>query len=918
MKKRILSVLIIVAVFSMAMFIFTACKSENVDDEGRKVDSDDVVTELGYTPTPAFDPENVQLNAEGKTYDELDTTTMNDNPFHLPWWDNFPRFSNAGSSYDKVDGILANVAGDTGGFNDQLFTPLMMEHNFRGGEKARVNLYQLSEIYPGGCLEMAGNASCVLAAFHQNEDGTFEIDPDTGNPKIYATHWNWQAAQNSNVNYIGWMGIDAYVNKLPHYGDKLNDSMPISEPKYPDGTSALGYFNSEEDPRPNNCELSGGFDGSWPADPENVFFEGSSDPRNAKIYDAYASKDINGKLQYNIGGQAGEGYNYGLIHFFTANGEEVWTGNCGFHKDVSGAAADWWIEYYDYTFEDLIRKGGRYFWIDNYNGFDYVSFDSIRNGFGDYSIAGFKPYLAEHQEVTANIPTDLDSTPYIINGVNTMDPKDAANFDIRHYMKALFTREYPDIDPNQSIYAPGVHNAWQSDFFMEDPIWNAYMAYKADECQKFAKKYHDSLKAAAVRAGVNPDDVALGGNDVARWDAGGLDGTECEMINTEYCTMYSLQTSFKSSGLPPKGGSAPFYKVIAEHQISRHGVVWYYTDAMPVEIVKNYEFSVVSGMDALANNCMLNWGDNLHVIGTDKAARQVHLAMKTLTPVLSGRQRASSIAVWYSYDSMSSYLTPAGVGSRTEIDPGFGFYGTAHALEELNIPYDVIFDFKKASHEKLKDVKLLFVPSVTSCDDAAIQLLVDYVNDGGHIVCTGENSGVRDGRSGQFQLRGDAKLYNELKKLEATGRVFFGSADHAEDYLTYMLKDYEYAVDDFLPEIKALAYTFADKGVLPDYELDFSTKVRSSLMQNHYNKSVSIDLVNYNLVLETDTLTDNEGGKVTIRPFGEIAGATSLKVICYQIDGKGTYCEAVSNGDGSFTFEVPGFRYYVTMVIKAA
>ena len=912
MKKRILYLFAVLIAVSVSLVIFTACKN----DDGKKK-GDDVNTELGYTPTPAFDPDNVRLNAEGKEYDELDTSTMNANPFNLPWWDNFPRFTNYGT-YQKADGILANVTTTISAFNDEGRTALMRDIEYNN-QKAMINLMQISEIYPGGWMECMGSIDCIIAAFRMNEDGAFVTDENTGRTKMYAMNWTWDSAGFNNpegANYVNWLSVDTYLNRLPFYGNYL-DNMTLSEPTYPDGTSALGYFNSEEDPRPNNAALSGGYNGSWPADPEAVFAKGDLDPRNAKLYDAMCGKDINGKMWYNIGLKDSNAVEY-KIHYFSSEGVEQWAGSMGFYKDVTGKAGEWWVEYYNESFEDAIRKGCRFFWIDNYNGYDYSSYETIRNGFGEYSVVDFKAYLAEHQDAAEKAPTDLDSTPYIVNGVNTINPKDPDNFDIRSYMKALFSKIHPDMDPNTDIYESGMLRCWQDPTFLDDSIWNAYFSFKNDQAMIYAKLFHDAMKAAAVRAGVNPDEVAIGGNDIARLDMGGLDGTEFEMIHTEYTPMYSIYNGSNADGLPPYGSSAPFYKVIAEHQISRHGVVWFYSDGMPDDYKYAYELAVVAGMDALANNSMLNWGNDLHVMSTDRAARTVHKYMANLTPVLSGRVRAGSIALFYSYDSLSGYTAPYNIANIGPIEPSLAFYGFAHAFEEANIPYDVIFDFKKASLEKLDDIKLLIIPSVTAINDETINVLVDYVNNGGCVLYTGYHKDERNGRTGGMQWRGEAKLLNEMKKLESTGRVFFGDDEYPMEYLKMKNKDFESTVDQIMPSIKAMLDQFKGNGIEVEYKLDYKGRIRSSLMQNFYNDSISIDLVNFDLEIETDTLTDSEGAKVSFKPFGVLDGAEKLKVICYGIDGKGVYCDAVKGEDGYFTFDVPAFRNYVTIVIKKA
>ena len=908
------SVLLIILLSVSFCFLLNAATPEttlDIDRDKKLSKSDTDIIEdyyLGKTSNLGlYDP--IMPNEFGI----VDLRDYDPNPWNLPWWDNFPRFSNSGSNFDKTSNMLATVACDTYGLNDALFTRFFMDHNFRTGEASQVARYNSADIIPGGCLELIGNASLVLVGLHRNEDGSFLLDAETGNARIISHHWAWPHNGNDPlINYCRYVGIDAYVNKLPFYG-KYISNMTISEPKYPDGTSALGYFNSDEDPRPNNCALSGGFNGSRPADPSNVFGRGEEDPRNAKLYDALAAKDINGTLQYNIGGEASNGTDDPrLIHYFDSNGTEVRTGNLGFHKDVSGAAADWWIQYYNETFEDLIRKGARFFWVDNYNGYDYCSWESIRNGFGEYSVASFRDYLkANPQVVTANVPTNLNPTPWIVNGKSTINPNDPDNFDIRHYLKALFVIEYPHLNPNAEIYSAGMPNAWQSDFFLDDPIWMAYMAFKFDNSERFANMFHDAMRDAAIRCGVDPEECAIGGNDVGRLAMGGLNGTEMEMIHTEYTSVYSLQTSLKADNIPPYGGSAPFYKTIAQHERSRHGAVWYYNDWYE-QYEKNYEMNVIIGMEALANNALLNWGENLHVFGTAASARKVHETIRDFTPLISGRERGSSTAVLYSYDSMSAYNTPNRIGFIGEIQPALDFSGICHAFEQLNIPYNVIYDFK-LTEDVLDDVEYLILPSITFCDDNVINLIVNYVKNGGHVAFSGNNSGENHGRREGFVKRTEPKLYNQLMSLVSTGRVFFYDWTQSKDFLSYKETNPTHS-KTYYPYFTQLANKFSANGISPEYRLEYSTgRLRSALHYNPYNNTAMVDLVNFDLVRDTDILTNSSGAAIYFKPLKKMGALQDIIAVVYDMNAIGTKTTAVLQSDGYYKVIVPSFRYYTTI-----
>jgi hypothetical protein len=211
-----------------------------------------------------------------------------------------------------------------------------------------------------------------------------ELGPHNGEYyTLKNTHWTWENYSGGTVVWVGpqnWFDDEAfarpYTRTHPVYGG--------SPMRYPDGTVATGYIG----------------------DPTN--------PLNSRVLDAGCAKDILGALHQSDGLEPTNGPHTGLI---VVNG--IYTGHVGPAKD---AACPMWIDLARASAKLSAASGVDGMWSDNYGGGDSFYWPApVNAAFGDWSVALFREYLADHFD-----PSELAA----------MGVADVATFDVRAALRA--------------------------------------------------------------------------------------------------------------------------------------------------------------------------------------------------------------------------------------------------------------------------------------------------------------------------------------------------------------------------------------------------------------------------------------------------------------------------------------------------
>ncbi|PIT99960.1 MAG: hypothetical protein COT74_07525 [Bdellovibrionales bacterium CG10_big_fil_rev_8_21_14_0_10_45_34] len=808
-----------------------------------------------------FDSRQSDLPAENSPQDFF-CKSGDQKKFRL-WWNQFPRFTYH-SEYSKAQAVNANVVTVAIGAADEGRGPLFRQLSMNDSNADRQRMRQ-NGIKQLAWIEGQGQARTFISAINKLRQPVFletdlrtqyQIDPFTSAAKILAHHWNWRSHGpdvNSGANTIAWVGLHSYVNNEPWLGPwgAQGERFPMRTPTYPDGRPAVGYLKSEYD------------------------------PTSAIFYDANAGKDVNGEiyLEYEFSEKLITGY-HPLKH---RDGRTVYVGDISFNKDM---ASSWWLEYNLSAVKYFLNSSLDGFWIDNHSGWDFLSNRPVSKAFGDWSVHGFKKFI-------------LDKTALQFGEV-----------DIRSYLK----RKFEQLNPNDDS-ANTDSSTWSDPKWLEDEVWMAFLSYKIQVAKENAQKLFDGIKESAQAAGKDRDDIYVGANDIPTITYGALDGSEFDMVNTEYNPGWSLDTGAVGRGLPPNGGAGGFYALATNLSKSRHAVVWYYLDG---EYYSKYVLrpglGELLGYEALANNVILNTGESSpRIAGTDQSSKTINDVIQKMAPYFENRERRSSLAVVFSSDTQVSQVTPGGPAYFDRQPNGLGYYGWVRALEKLNVPYTGLHD-SKLNRDGLADIKTLILPHVLSISDMALNNgILPFLDSGGTLVITGADSGKRHSSDRLFQSRDNAVLA-QLKNRQSLGQVVFVEENLGLNY---------YLDSSNIEKLSAIQEILKKLEITGGYvrELNvsgFNGPIHTVLHGDSCAQKLFLDIVNINFELESDTLNPSSGGNVAIKLPQSLVGK-NLEVDFFDSElGSQFGVNYLFDQKQNLIVRVPAFRKFGSLRIQHA
>ena len=767
----------------------------------------------------------------------------------VPWWDAWPRFS----TNDGVAGVERTAATATIG---------------AGHDEGAGTLYRLQDtldvqqtvqdLHSKGYRSISwieGNGQCreVVCSVHNlGAPETYEIDPRTGAARTIDSWWTWDNRNTQTGNEVRFFGLASFVNAETWLGPwTVNDPVwGLSTPTYSDGTPATGSLG----------------------DPAN--------PTLARFYDALASKNLNGgqhvEADYSKSGEPG------LVYVKPGNNPPGYSGDISIGKD---SASPWWLDYNKKAIRWFAQHDSDGFWMDNASGWDSMGTRPIERGFGEWCVQGFRDFLASHPEAGVANPS---------------------SFDVRSYLRSRFQQLFPGRNA-QNLGDPG----WADARFCDDAVWRAYLVYRSEQLSTYFRALHQSVKDEAAASGrfANPDDFFLGGNDVPSLTYGVYTGDEIDAAHFEYNALGGPDIGPVGRGLPPEGHAGPLYAAAVRYGKGRRATAWFYMDGAYAGLARNENLSEVLGFEALSQNVTLyNGSSNGHMVGTDDSARVVNDAISRLEPVLGHRARTGAVALLYSTDTQHSRMAPGGFCEGDTPAHTLAYNGWGAALEELQVPYRAIPDFRLSAAE-LAGVSVLVLPHVRAIEpDTVSQVLLPFVQGGGGLIVTGDDSGTVRQKPGLYAPNGSALL----RDLDGTPGVVFLSENVGEElFLDQSRTAGRAAIQQALDQLRS-------SGRLP-VEVDASAlgvRVRVAVHEDADAGTAFCDLLNVDLVRSTDVLTPSQGGSVVLRVPDMLAGQ-AVSVTLHDADGATVSPSARFLDERRIEVTVPAFRVYATIVLAA-
>jgi hypothetical protein len=620
-----------------------------------------------------------------------------------PWWDNFPRIVNfpnqtcGTQAADKAVTLNADVAFCSSA-HDPSFGIWSQRTTILQEDEPQAFLKMHSAgLKTQSYFETFGCSTNFVVQVKKNSDGTFvKATNDPQLTRSFANWWAWD--QFDGTGEIHWAGAHGY------FGDEdfsrpytLTHARYGSPPaKYPNGTIATGYNGA------------------------------NTDPRNSRVYDACAAKDVTGGLAYDWAPST----SHQQAGFVQVGAQSA--GLLYINKDSSCPS---WIDYARASALQAIDYGLDSMWSDNFSPWNSFGYSPVRMAFGEWSVATFRNYL------TTNFsPGDLAA----------MGVQDVTTYDVRIYLRAKASSwSGSPISTGGGASNGSVDPIWSDVRWLDDPVWRAYKIHRRQAGTQALSNYYHAVKAVAAAAG--QPDFLVTGNDFdgvnMGWARGDLDMVDSELTYTPSSALGNGQYGYR---LPPLGSYVPVYKKAHEQARSRFSIFWLYVGP---ELVGRPGIADVLQYQGLANHSLPEpWSgvSQPQTAGNDATTAAFHEFVGSARSTFGQRTPIEEIGLYYSSSSELAHLTLNGWPDNDGAAPhSLSFLGWGTALTWLHDQWKAVPEWKLTT-PNLSRIKLLIIPSSEVFDLADVQVLQDWITQGGRLIVTG-NSGARAGEPGNFQ-----------------------------------------------------------------------------------------------------------------------------------------------------------------------
>jgi len=713
-----------------------------------------------------------------------------------PWWEDFPRIvetprlDRAQAHHGSVGMCAAHTDPGWG-----LYGQVIGYH----GERARA--FQEGGLKIISYAETYGTTYCYIAELAPET-------PDADHRTLLCSHWNWPKYGGGEIAWVGlhnWFDDEAfarpYTRTHPRYGGPAMT--------YPDGTPATGYRGP------------------------------ATDPRNSRVYDACAAKDILGRfaLEYRFHPEMpptgeGETPKVPLAGLLPVGGRHA--GLVLFCKD---SACPLFTDYARASTLMAADHGSDGIWSDNYSAWDSFGLRPVQNAFGDWSVARFRDYLKEH----------FDADSLAAMGVTDVD-----RFDIRTALRGVL-RSFGGND--EDLQDP----LWRDPRWTETPLWRAYVIFKRQTGTEALSRYYRAVKDAAAEAG--KPDYLVAGNDLQYmlgWCRGDLD-----LVSSEMSPGWGLATGPRGIPLFPVGRFAPLYKFAREHARSRFVNIWLYLENEYAPYRINPGLVNTFYYEMLANDTLpMFHPGNDRVAGTEGDNAAFFAFVKRVALGYGARRPVADVGLYYSSSSVLHTLTPGGIQHHADQPHHFGLWGWATALGELHYQYRILPEWG-CTAATLDGLQLLVIPDAQVLDPSWVEdTLMPWLERGGRLLYTGD-CGLYRGEADNFNRNEQGSCLAFLRDrprvayiAENLGRVYFDTLE-ARDALR---PRFSQAVSEVWGE-SACAVT----------PIAVPATVGVTLYEDQARGRLFADLNNMNLNPETDTIQSADDLALSVRIPGWMA-----------------------------------------------
>ncbi len=194
-----------------------------------------------------------------------------------------------------------------------------------------------------------------------------------------------------------------------------------------------------------------------------------------------------------------------------------------------------------------------------------------------------------------------------------------------------------------------------------------------------------------------------------------------------------------------------------EHQKGPYATVWYYLKGEYEKYRNRPTVAKVLFAEAFANATFLKYGGNPALPGTPESVGEWNGFVRDNEDRIGRRQPLAEVGLYFSPDNQLAFVVPGSHALDHDRQPhSFGHWGFGTALIDGHIPYRVVTDWK-LSAKSLAGLKTFIVPSTECLDDDEATVLETWVRAGGRLIVTGP-CGARYSTVGRFARRKTALL----------------------------------------------------------------------------------------------------------------------------------------------------------------
>ena len=524
-------------------------------------------------------------------------------------------------------------------------------------------------------------------------------------------------------------------------------------------------------------------------------------------------------------------------------------------------------DYQAWEMAELTRKVRPDGWhIDNFG--DNNLYRPFKTSMGIWSEQTFREFMKRH--FPAKKLAEIG-----ITDINT--------FDIKQYI-----RERRKLDA-QEVYSSYDEPKWKDDL-----IFKCYLINHVQESVKFHAAKYDAIKRAASEV---DGDVLVSGNLIPLFPGFTLLNGKIDVSHFEWNSLRDCQPSRRDMGLPPSARSGYVTRLASAVGRENYSIVSLYVNH-ELRGPSHENLFLAQAFEALPNRCLIDYGHaylDQYSAGSSRTAGIYNRFIAQHRCDLSRRDLVGDIGLVY--DQWADVASST--ACQMDVNDFFNEYaGWCDYLADSHRQWKVLLS-TELSHEKIKDMPLIILPSAISLTDANFRCLETYLKKGGHVLATGK-TGLRYGPEGYLMKRTVNPL-EQYKKypgfrwvIQQPGASYWQSKEKAAMQQMSSLITYP----DLCPVVET------------DAEIHVGVVLSRSLPGEP--NCLSLDLNNNNFDVKSDRFLHTKPFQVTIqmsrdfRPPFQVTVAEPGKERCVM-EGKAVVFDSAS---GRLTLKFPPFECY--------